>query len=129
MAYPSQQTGLDPQSKILVYITKQLDRILGLVGKSSSVVSDGTQKTQIVDSNGDNILTGIAKGEYVATPSNTVDLVHPGWLEAMSDGTVKYTTFYGEDITRTVGTGWVSLGVASRVWLTGTSATINVHYE
>lgn len=73
--------------------------------------------------------TGVTGGEYDAVLSDTVDLAHPGWLEATVAGTIKYTTLYGETRTRTVDVGWISLGIVKRVWATGTSATIVVHYE
>lgn len=91
--------------------------------------SSNVLNVSVVDSSGDIVFTGIAKGEYNPTLSDTDDLIKFGWLEAITAGTVKYTTFYNEVRTRTVDAGWISLGIVRRVWLTDTSASIVVHYE
>ena len=70
---------------------------------------------------------GIVLGEYDAVLSDTVDLVHPGWIRPMLlAGNIKYTTVKGEIRTNAFDLKECSLVQVARVWLTGTTAGMGI---
>jgi len=105
-------------------ITLGLKRIFEAL---TGTITNGGAKTQLVDNNGDPFLAGVAGGEYNAILSDTVDLTHVGWIQpTLLAGTIKYTTEYGEVMTRDFDLKEVSLFRVKRVWSTGTTPAMGI---
>jgi len=76
--------------------------------------------------------SGIARGEFDAVLSDTVELAHVGWIQPrLAGGTIKYVTEYGETVTRVFDQKEISLVKVKQVFSTGTTANlgITVFYE
>lgn len=94
--------------------------------------SDGTQKTQIVDQNGDQFNAGVCNASILANISDTVDLLHPGYIQPrLLGGTVVVTDMDNNDSTLELDLKECTLFIVKRVKSTGTTPNmgIRVYYK
>lgn len=97
-----------------------------------TILTGGTQTTQIINSDGSQVDIGINGGCIDAVLSDTVNLLHPGYFEPrLIGGDIKYTDLYGNVGIMTFDKKELSRFKVNKIWLTGTTAAmgIKIYYK
>jgi hypothetical protein len=99
----SQEIGQDPATKLLWYINENIAELGALAIK------------------------GVASGVGAVIPSDTEDLVNPGWIQPrISAGAITVTDMYGNVVTLDMDQKEVSLFRVRKVWSSGTDSNLGI---
>lgn len=96
-------------------------------GYDGFFASSGGPQFQPVDATGNAQNVGVCNGCVAAALSDTVDLLHPGYIQPrLLAGNIKVTDVNGNVSTLAFDAKEVSLFRVKRVWLTGTTADMGI---